>query len=70
MISYFVGKNKRQGRSHAFESEEAQSPKAILGPFCLKSGRAQVCFYYCMAIKVGGGPGPPGPLSDYGPAQG
>ena len=26
----------KQGHSHAFESEGAQSPKAILGPFCLK----------------------------------
>ena len=55
-----------QGRSQAFESEGAQSPKAILGPFRLKKCRAQVCFYFCMAKKVGS-PGPPGSLGDYGP---
>ena len=37
----------------------------LLKPFwallAWKSGRAQVCFYYCMAKKVGG-PRPPGPL--------
>ena len=51
--------NKGQGRCHALESEGAQSPKAILGPFV--PGKVEVRFYYSMAKKVGG-PRPPRPL--------
>ena len=32
-----------QGRSHAFESKGAQSPKAILGPFCIKKSSRLLC---------------------------
>ena len=56
-----------QGRSHAFESEGAQSPKATWALLAWKSGRAQVCFYYYMAEKVGGGQAPRAPYIDYGP---
>ena len=61
MISYFVGKNKRQGRSHAFESEEAQSPKVILDPFCLKKWEGPSLLLLLYGQKSGG-LRPPGPL--------
>ena len=35
-----------QGRSHAFESEGAQFPKAILGPFAGKSGKAHWLIFF------------------------
>ena len=41
--------------------------KPLWALFAWKSGRAQVYFYYCVAQKVGGGLGPPGPLGNYGP---
>ena len=50
-----------QGRSHAFESEGAQSPKAILGPFCLKKWEGLSLLLLLYGQKSGG-PRPPGPL--------
>ena len=48
-----MGLIRNQGRNYVFEREEDQSPKAVLGPFCLKSGRAQVYFYYSLTPKSG-----------------
>ena len=55
------------GRSHDFESERAQSPKAILGPFCLKKWEGPSVLLLLYGQKSGGQP-PISPLGDYGPA--
>ena len=41
-----------QGCSNDFESEEDQSPKTILGPFCPEKVEGQFCFCYSMVKKV------------------
>ena len=56
-----------QGRSHAFESEEDQSPKTLLGPFCPEKVEGQFCFCYNMVKKVRA---PDALLVDYDPALG
>ena len=56
-----------QGRSHAFESEGAQSPKAILGPFSLKKWEGPSLFLLLYGQKSGGGQAPRAPYIDYGP---
>ena len=47
-----------QGRSHAFESEGAQTPKANLGPFCLKKweGPSLLLLLYGQKVRGGGAP--------------
>ena len=57
-----VLENQKQGRSHAFESEGAQSPKAILGPFCLKKWEGPSLLLLLYGQKSGGAQAPPGPL--------
>ena len=60
-------KNSTQGRSHAFESEGAQSPKAILGPFSLKKWEGPSLFLLLYGQKSGGAQAPRAPYIDYGP---
>ena len=59
-----------QGRSHAFESEGAQSPKAILGPFSLKKWEGPSLFLLLYGQKSGGAQAPRAPYIDYGPVFG
>ena len=61
---------KWQGRSHVFESDRAQSPKAILDPYCLKKWEGpNILLLLLFGPKSGRceGPGPTGPLGDYDP---
>ena len=58
---------EEQGRSHAFESEGAQSPKAILGPFSLKKWEGPSLFLLLYGQKSGGAQAPRAPYIDYGP---
>ena len=67
ICSTMGGQVDKQGRSHAFESEGAQSPKAILGPFCQKEWEGPSLLLLLYGKKSGG---PPGPLGDYGPVRG
>ena len=46
-----------QGRSHIFESEWAQSPKVISGPFCLKIREGPNMLLLLFGLKSGGGGG-------------
>ena len=56
-----------QGRSYAFESEGAQSPKAILGPFSLKKWEGPSLLLLLYGQKSGGAQAPQAPYIDYGP---
>ena len=51
----------QQGRSHAFEIEGAQSPKAILGPFSLKKWEGPSLFLLLYGQKSGGAQAPRAP---------
>ena len=51
----------KQGCSHAFESEEAQSPKAILGSFCLKKWEGPSLLLLLYGQKSGGAKAPRAP---------
>ena len=58
-----------QGPCHAFESEGAQSPKAILGPFSLKKWEGPSLFLLLYGQKSGGAQAPRAPYIDYGPGN-
>ena len=52
---------EKQGRSHVFESEGAQSPKVISGPFYLKEWEGPKILLLLFGLKSGGARAPQAP---------